>query len=462
MAGTLQLVTVSKTPVRIQTLLVQNDSFMLVNPDITNNIFVGNDPGSQIIPIPPLGSVTLNAGKHDIWVSTNGGAFTVGAFLMPNGSNWVPSPAQVAAQINALGLAKETTQVSGNTLINTVNTTLGTPPQKSDINQVNTTLGIPAQTADVGAVNFTIGSGTNPAIQVLGGAASRSIATDMLNVNKGVTTELSSLIANGVTGGTPGGVPVLRGTANIGVASAQTIAASATATLLSNAVITKPSFETIFQLNLPAAAGTVPFAVLAVNWNDSNTGLTVGFKQYVLTSGNGPANALTFYLSGPCRGNRLTVTLQNLDPGQILTYTAAINQTSHVYSVDRLLQPSYAATAPITFQNPGGNPSKGALAMVQTSIPATSIVVRLTAASNAKCKMLFDNSTTQACNILLSDPAQLYNGGTTNQNIVRFNLAANTTIEQEIQFPNGPLMATLSNTGAAAATPGLAIMVMEY
>src|SRR2546423_2412529 len=109
MPGTLQLISVSKTPQRIQTFMVSNDSFMLVNPDIVNNIFIGNDPGSQIIAVPALGSVTLDASKHDIWVSTNGGAFTVNAYLMPNGSNWVPSPAQVAAQINALGLAKDTT-----------------------------------------------------------------------------------------------------------------------------------------------------------------------------------------------------------------------------------------------------------------------------------------------------------------------------------------------------------------
>src|SRR5689334_11516301 len=196
MPGTLQLIVVDKTPKRIQTFMVSNESFMLVNPDITNNIFIGNDPGNQIIPIPPLGSITLDASKHDVWVSTNGGSFTVQAFLMPNGSNWVPSPAQVAAQINALGLAKDTTVATGNTLTNNTNTILGTPAQDGTVSGVNTTLVF----------------GTNPQLNAMSGGAGRAIATDMLFANKGVTTEIAALVASGNAAGTPGGVPLLRNT----------------------------------------------------------------------------------------------------------------------------------------------------------------------------------------------------------------------------------------------------------
>lgn len=130
MPGILQAVQVTKQPVRIQTFLVANESFLLVNPDITNQIFIGNDQSTQPIPVPALGSVTLTPDKsHDIWVSTGGVAVTVNALLLPNGSNWTPSPAQVAAQINALGLAKDTT-VQG------VNTTLGTPAQNATVSAV--------------------------------------------------------------------------------------------------------------------------------------------------------------------------------------------------------------------------------------------------------------------------------------------------------------------------------------
>jgi hypothetical protein len=131
MPGTLQLIQVSKTPNRIQSFMVPNEIFMIVNPDIINPIYVGNDPGQQLISVPPLGSMSLSAENHDIWVSTSGGNYVVNAFLMPNGSNWTPSPAQVAAQINALGLAKDTTVQTTNTISGQTNTILGTPSQET-------------------------------------------------------------------------------------------------------------------------------------------------------------------------------------------------------------------------------------------------------------------------------------------------------------------------------------------
>lgn len=292
MTGVLQPVVVSKTPVRIQTLLAPSDSFMLVNPDIANAIFIGNDPGSQPIAIPPLGSVTLGATGHDTWVSTSGAAYTVSAYLLPGGTSWVPSPAQVAASISALGLATQATLAAVNANVQGTTAALGIPAQNATVAGVTTALGTPAQSGDV-------------------------------------------------TGLTVNGIPALRGTTQLGQASAQSLAASGTVTLLNNVNVVKPSFEAVLKLNLPSAAGTVPFAILGVGWQDAATGLQVGFKQYVLTAGNGPANPLMFYLSGPCRGNQLVLTLQNLDPAQILTYTWMFNVISHIYTTDRFLQPSY-------------------------------------------------------------------------------------------------------------------------
>lgn len=417
MPGTLQLIQVNKTPQRIQTFMVQNDSFMLVNPDIVNNIYIGNDPGSQVIAVPALGSVTLDASKHDIWVSTNGGTFTVNAYLMPNGSNWVPSPAQVAAQINALGLAKDTTLVTNNTLTSTINTTLGTPPQKSDVNQVNTTLGIPSQTADV------IGLTTN-------------------------------------------GIPPLRGTDNLGTATAQTIATGVNATLVSGLSITKPGFEAVFQLNLPAAAGTVPFAVLQVLWQDSNTGLQVGSKQYILTSGNGPSNVLTYYLSGPCRGNQIVLKLRNQDPAQTLTVTWAFNQTSHTYLTDRLLQATYAATAPITFTNPNGNPSKGLLFSSTPSIGPNANVSRLCAASNAKVKLMLDNTVqANAAAVQINTPSAtgLYDEASAPTVLFKTTAAIGGQGGGEWQMPNGAVVIQIFNQGATnTIAPNVTITIVEY
>jgi len=426
MPGTLQLVQVTKTPVRIQTLLVTNDSVMLVNPDIVNNIFIGNDPGSQLISVPALGSVTLDAGKHDIWVSTNGGAYTVNAYLMPNGSNWVPSPAQVAAQISALGLATAANQSSqitqGGTLItNTGSTVTNTGNTATNVNTVNTTLGSPSQSQDV---------------------------------------------KNLTTGGNPGGIPTLRGTDNLGNATAQTIAANTNATLLNAVNITKPGFEAVFSLNLPAAAGTVPFAILQVIWTDSATGLTVGIKQYILTTGNGPANPITVYLSGPVRGNQITLKLRNQDPAQTLTYTYAFNQTSHQYPIDKLLQPTYAATAPITFSNTGGDPSKGLLASSSASIAASSSYTRLLACCNHKVKINLDNTVqVNAAALQINTPSNtgLYLEANPPTSTFKTTAAAGAQSESEWQIPNGAMVIQVFNQGTTnAITPNVTITLMEY
>ena len=418
MPGTLQLISVTKTPQRIQTFMVSNDSFMLVNPDIVNNIFIGNDPGSQIIAVPALGSVTLDASKHDIWVSTNGGNFTVNAYLMPNGSNWVPSPAQVAAQINALGLAKETTQLTGNTNIAQVNTTLGTPPQKSDVNQVNTTLGVPSQTADV-------------------------------------------------TGLTTNGIPPLRGTINLGNATAQALTANTTATLLNAVAINKPSFEAVFKLNMPAGVGTVPFAALILSWTDSNTGLIVGKKLYEIISGNGPANVLTCYLSGPCRGNQITLQIRPQDPAQAMTLTWAFNITSHQYTIDRLLQPGYAATAPITYTNPNGDPSKGLLAASSPTLAPNTNTSRLMAASNAKIKVMVDNTVQlNPCAVQINTPSAitaLYSEPAAPTTLFKTTAAAGAQSGGEWQLPNGATVLQIFNQGATnTITPNVSVTLMEY
>lgn len=431
MPGTLQLVQVTKTPVRIQSLLIQNDTVMLVNPDITNNIFIGNDPGSQIIPIPALGSVTLDTKKHDLWVSTNGGNFSVSAFLMPNGSNWVPSPAQVAAQINALGLAKDTTLQTTNTNTNNIATnttgvakdaTVTGVAKDTSVLTVNTTLGTPTQRVDV---------------------------------------------QNLTQGGTPGGIPVLRGTDNLGSGNAQNIPANSTTTLIAATNITKPSFEAVLQLSMPTNSGSIPFAIIQVAWQDSNTGLQVGQKSYIMPAGNGLANVITCYLSGPCRGNQIVLNISNQDPAVAMTLTWAFNQTSHIYAFDKYLQATYPPFPPFNQTQGGGNPSKGLLFSSKPTVngPAGTTVTRMTGASNAKCKFSLDlGGQPNGLNVTLTTPGgvTLYDEVITGQVLYRINgtTGAGTTIE--LQMPNGPLNVNMINQGASAVSPSVTITAMEY
>ena len=256
----------------------------------------------------------------------------------------------------------------------------------------------------------------------------------------------------------------LRGTTQQGSSIANpTVAAAGTVTLLNGIAINQPSFEAVFTLNLPAGAGTVPFAILGVAWQDAVTGLQVGFKQYALTAGNGPTNPISVYLSGPCRGNQLVLTLQNLDPAQVLTYNWLFNTLSYTYTVDRLLQPSYSPVNPITFANPAGNPSKGLLFASAPTVGPNGTIIRLCAASNAKCKINIDDSAqANPWALTIADPATLYNAAANNE-LYKFNGIAGSVFETEIQMPNGPTLFTLANSAATnSIVLGVTVLIMEY
>jgi hypothetical protein len=405
----------------VQLVHAGDGATLLINRDIVNSVLYGDrnivaQNYSAYSVIDALGSVTVD-GLSDIWAIPLAGTPTID--VVQGAAAWTPSPALVAAQINTLGLAKDTTLQTTNS--NTSTTASNTATTASNVNTVNSTLGTPAQRLDV----------------------------------QGLTV-----------GGTPGGVPPLRGTDNLGVAAAQTIATGVNAVLINGTSITKPSFEAVFQLNLPAAAGTVPFAILQIAWQDSNTGLQVGLKQYVLTAGNGTANILTYYISGPCRGNQIVLKLRNQDPAQTLTVTWAFNQTSHVYLSDRLLQAVYAGTAPITFTNPNGNPSKGLLFSSSPSVGPNANTIRLCACSNAKVKISVDNTVQlNSCAVQINTPSStaLYEEAAAPTTLLKLTAAAGAQTFTEWQMPGGATAIQIFNQGATnTIQPNVAITVMEY
>lgn len=437
MPGTMQPINVTKTPLRMQSFMVENTSFLLVNPDIVNQIFIGNDVGSQFIPIPPLGSVTLGGTKQDIWVSTNGGNYSVQAFALPEGTNWTPSPAQVAAQIQALGLA---TSANQGTQIN----------HESNI--------------DVATGNANLFLGGNVA-GALTSTPNKSISQDMLHANAGVTSEIAALLASGNPAGAMGGIPLLRFTNKLGNANNQNIAALSSVPLIAFVPTNQPSYECTFVASLPAAAGTIPFVQLTLQWNDASTGMVNDTEEFIITSGNGPANAITTYLSGPVRGDELSVIAFNLDPAQALTLTWVINGTSHVFERDRLVQPNYAPTAPVGQTNPAGSPQAGLIAAISPIVAALATSTRLLASYNGRIGLNI-NARGQANNITytLQDPGTLYStlsGGTFWSTDTP--TGGGQAYFENINLPDGPVLYTIINRGSSGTVqPTVSIIKAEY
>lgn len=266
-----------------------------------------------------------------------------------------------------------------------------------------------------------------------------------------------------VPGAPQGGVPLLRATDTLGSAAGQVLTSGLSTNLVAAAGVTQPGYEALFSVSLPAGAGTIPFLELIFNWFDSGTALNVDSEFFMLASGNGPGNALQYYINGPVRGNQLTVVAINLDPIQSATVTWAVNQTSHVFEHDRLLQPVYALTAPVTFTNPAGTPAIGLIASVTATIAINSSTTRLLAAFNGKAKMSADNlGTTGGLIVRMEDPGSLYSSNPS----ARFDawqVNAGAAIVAEVSFPNGPVLLRLTNQSTTVAiTPNVAITKSEY
>ncbi len=259
------------------------------------------------------------------------------------------------------------------------------------------------------------------------------------------------------------GAPLLRLTVNLGRAAAATLNGGFSAQLLNLAAVGQPSYEATIVANLPAGAGTVPFAVLTLTWVDAISTLASDTETFLVPMGNGPSNAVTCYMSGPARGSQLSVTLTNLDPAQVLTYSWTINQTSHVYSRDRLLQPLYPGVAPVTFTNPAGTPANGLLMGSKPVIAANSSASRLVAAWNGRAVLSVDNGAqANAVNVILADPGSLYST-IAGLEMAFVNVAAGLRQVTEVQMPNGPVLLTMTNTGTTGSiTPQVALVKREF
>lgn len=439
MTGPLAPVLVSRAPQRIQTSLAPGTGFLLVNTDLVNPVYIGNDPGSQAIPVPPLGSVALTTSR-DLWVSTNGGAYTVNALLLPGGSQWSPSPAQIAAQIQALGLATSANQAAQ------------IATQATAVNQ---------------ATQNGYLAGTTPGALV--SAAGLTVAKDMLHANAGVTTELAALLATGSPAGAAGGMPLLRYTNQVGTAAGTSLPAGGPAqTLVNQAGVTQPGYEGFITAWFPNSAGvTIPFISVVFTWIDSSTGYTVKAQYFTLTTGANAGAALYYYLNGPCYGDKLIITALNLDPAVAADIDWVINQTSHLFQTDKIVQPVYATTnAPPGFTNPNGVPGLGVIATVVVAVAASSSLSRLMAVYSGKVLLSVDNlGGANACRVRLLDPSNgvIYGSGSANQSFHSAVIAAAGTESIELGLPRGPVVLELHNQGASGAiSPSCTVTALDY
>jgi hypothetical protein len=259
------------------------------------------------------------------------------------------------------------------------------------------------------------------------------------------------------------GVPLLRNTNQLGTASGQVMAANTMTTLLPLTTITQPGYEGTMVYNMAAGVGTNPFAKVTLQWSDSATGNIAYSETFFITAGNGPANALSFYMTGPCYGNALTVFFTNLDPTNTATLSWVINQTSHLYLHSRVRQGTYAGTAPNGFINPNGAPGSNVIAQSHPSIGPNVTTDRLMAVYDVRVNMMVDNGAqANGVNVIIVDPGGFFGGGA-GAEFTFTAVAAGARAQVQLWLPRAPMILRMVNiAGTNTISPQIALVTADY
>jgi hypothetical protein len=228
--------------------------------------------------IPPLGSVTVDMSKT-IWGTAP--ANTLPLLVFPGGGNWAPSPAQVAAQINALGLAKDTS--------------------------VNAPSYNPITVANPGliATQATLAGQTSGGLTIAGNIA----AAGAPPINLKSTTQIANGLA--ITAGT-------------------TTALTAVTGINQNA----------YNVHLTCTAGgasTKPWYTVTLKWIDTASGFTVQIDAYTAFMSS-TSNVMSTVISGPTDADQLQVSVTNNDTVTMTVNVGFVIISSRFYTQDYIYQ----------------------------------------------------------------------------------------------------------------------------
>lgn len=422
-AQTIAPVTYQNVGVQTGFLIVQRgsgDTINVYNGDITNVLLVSPNPTpslSNSLPIQPLTNATIDGSRAQYASALSGtcSQVTVGA-----ASQLSPSPAQIAAQINALGLMKDSTGQAINTGVGSTNVVLGTG------------IAIPVGAAKDTSVN-------NPAY-------GPPTHTDTVTTNPLQT-------ANNIA--STGAPPIILSTGTINTGT-QVIAASGTYT---NPVKTmgQPGYEIFIQVKC-AAASTVPIVQVILQWVDSVSGQVVGTDHWYLAGGN--AAFQQYYGTGPTKGNQLNLSVVNLDAANSTSISVILLQNSRTYMRDDWRNSTYLT--PPTFTNGTQDNSGNCVFSSFPSVAANGTVTRLMPIYSGVVQACFLTATGAASfSVNANLQAAAANPQLSAGNVYFSNsIAANSFANVGFVLPRSPCEFVFVN-GATAQSLGITIWISE-
>lgn len=379
----------------------------IYNGDIVNVLLVSPSPTpslSNSLPIQPLTNATIDGTKAQYASALSGtcSQVTVGA-----ASQLSPSPAQIAAQIQALGLATEATQQ----LVN------------------NNVTGVAKDTS----VNGVIPAVNNPAF-------GPSKDTTVAGLNTGIPNNIATT-----------GVPLL--TKSTLVKNQAAVSQNA-GTVNQSATFSMGQIGYEIFLNIFCTTGNfLSFYHLGLSWFDSATGIQTGQEDYWFVPGSGAgANSHSIIGSGPTKGDQLIITSEvPATSSAAVTHSYVVLQNSRVYAEDNF--------ETIVF-NPAGvtgastDMTAGILAASSFSVPANSVGTRLMPFFNGNVSLWFSSTSGLADLdvqiVTFADALQV--GGTTPTFFEQRTNANGFGFASQVSLPAVQCQVQLNNTNAAAKT----------
>lgn len=398
----------------------------IVNNDELNTVYFDNNIGvnptrSTTVFLPPQASTSVD-GKSDVYAICSAGD-TADFLVFPGIVPW-QNPVGVQIALNALGLAKESTQLlvesnTGNTATNvdTVNTTLGTPAQTADIDTVNTTLGSPAQHNDV-------------------------VTTGPANTADNIAST---------------GVPLLSNANNL-INLSNTVIAAGGSNSQGPVDINQIGYELFISIE-SAATSNSPYFQMILTWTDSASNRVVSTEEWDLMGGN--AAFQQYCGTGPTKGDRLSISFNNSDAANSVTFVFSFTLNSRVYVRDDIRQ--ITTHTPPGFTNSNIDVPANILGAMSPSVPTGSGgLTRLLGLFAGLANISIANgaqpiSITITC--IANPTAGL--GPSTEDLIYSTNVAANANANASINLPRGICSVFILNTGSAAVSPTIGVNIAE-
>lgn len=247
------------------------------------------------------------------------------------------------------------------------------------------------------------------------------------------------------------GVPALRGAGSLYLQPALSLPPGQL-TILNDQPLTGLCLVACISLQLPANAGTVPFASVILHWMDANGSVT--FERALIAAGNGTGQNTTIYV--PVRGETVTVILDNLDPAQVMTAAVSVTETAEQISDIMVVETNLQQVN--GFTRPAANVPARIIASIGNTIGPGGRTAHLAPASSGKASLSIDNSAgNNSLYVALSDPDAIYN--MTGQGQFASRIVAALAVDLiDVELPNGPVSIEAVNLGTTGSiTPSITL-----